>query len=81
LTLIGAVGAALTAGLPRGGFLAAVIVLPLTVPVLIFGVAATAGAISEPEPFLSPFLLLCAATLATLALAPFTIAAALKAGD
>ena len=41
LTLIGAVGAALTAGLPRGGLLIAVLVLPLTVPVLIFGVAAT----------------------------------------
>ena len=32
----------------------------MTVPVLIFGVSATLGAISEPEPFLSPFLLLCA---------------------
>src|SRR6185295_19905725 len=78
LTLIGAVGAALTAGLPRGGLLIAVLVLPLTVPVLIFGVSATAGAISDPEPFLSPLLLLCAATLAALALAPFAAAAALK---
>ena len=60
LTLIGAVGAALTAGLPRGGLLITVLVLPLTVPVLIFGVSATHGAISDPEPFLSPFLLLCA---------------------
>ncbi len=81
LTLIGAVGAALTAGLPRGGFLAAVIVLPLAVPVLIFGVAATAGAISDPEPFLSPFLLLCAASLCALALAPAAAAAALRAVD
>jgi heme exporter protein B len=81
LTLVGAVGAALTAGLPRGGFLAAVIVLPLTVPVLIFGVAAATGAISDPEPFLSPFLLQCAASLFALALAPFTVAAALRATD
>jgi heme exporter protein B len=79
LTLIGAVGAALTAGLPRGGFLAAVIVLPLTVPVLIFGVAATTGAVSEPDPFLSPFLILCAFSLAAVALAPFAAAAALHA--
>jgi heme exporter protein B len=79
LTFIGAVGAAVTAGLPRGGLLTAVIVLPLTVPVLIFGVAATAGAISDPEPFLSPLLLLCAGTLAALSLAPFAAAAALKA--
>ncbi len=78
LTLIGAVGAALTAGLPRGGLLIAVLVLPLTVPVLIFGVSATLGAISDPEPFLSPFLLLCASTLAALALAPIAAAAALK---
>ena len=78
LTLIGAVGAALTAGLPRGGLLAAVLVLPLSVPVLIFGVLATAGAISDPEPFLPPFLLLCAGTLTALALAPFAAAAALR---
>jgi heme exporter protein B len=78
LTLIGAVGAALTAGLPRGGLLIAVLVLPLTVPVLIFGVSATLGAISEPEPFLSPFLLLAAGSLAALALAPFVAAAALR---
>jgi heme exporter protein B len=78
LTLIGAVGAALTAGLPRGGLLAAVLVLPLTIPVLIFGVAATAGAVSGPEPFLSPFLILAALTLAALALAPLAAAAALR---
>lgn len=78
LTLVGAVGAALTAGLPRGGLLITVLVLPLTVPVLIFGVSATLGAISDPEPFLSPFLLLCAATLAALVLAPIAAAASLK---
>ena len=78
LTLIGAVGAALAAGLPRGGLLAAVLVLPLTVPVLIFGVSAILGAVNDPEPFLSPFLLLCALTLVALALAPFAAAAALR---
>ena len=78
LTLIGAVGAALTAGLPRGGLLITVLVLPLTVPVLIFGVLATQGAISDPEPFIAPFLLLCAGTLVALVLAPIGAAAALK---
>ncbi len=78
LTLIGSVGAALTAGLPRGGLLVTVLVLPFTIPVLIFGVLAAQGAISDPEPFLSPFLLLCAATLAALVLAPIAAAAALK---
>jgi len=55
LTLIGAVGAALSAALPRGGLLIAVLVLPLTVPVLIFGVSdracqsdAVPGALEAP---------------------------------
>lgn len=78
LTCIGAVGAALTAGLPRGGLLAAVLVLPLTVPVLIFGVSATSGAIADPEPFPAPFLLLSALTLAALAVTPIAAAAALR---
>jgi heme exporter protein B len=78
LVLIGAVGAALTAGLPRGGLLIAILVLPLTAPVLIFGAAATLGAISDPEPFLAPFLLLLAITLAALVLAPLAAAAALR---
>jgi heme exporter protein B len=78
LTMIGAVGAALTAGLPRGGLLAAVLVLPLTVPVLIFGVLATQGAIADPDPFLAPFLILAAITLASAALAPFAAALALR---
>ena len=78
LTLVGALGAAVTAGLPRGGMLAAVLVLPLTVPVLIFGVSATSGAIADPEPFLSPFLLLCALSLGAVALVPVAAAAALR---
>ena len=78
ITLIGAVGAALTAALPRGGLLIAVLVLPLTVPVLIFGVSATMGAISDPEPFLPPLMLLGACTLAALVLAPWAAAAALR---
>ncbi len=78
LTFTGAMGAALTAGLPRGGLLTAVLVLPLTVPVLIFGVSATSGAITDPEPFLAPFLLLSALTLAALALTPIAASAALR---
>jgi heme exporter protein B len=78
LTLIGTVGAALAAALPRAGLLIAVLVLPFTIPVLIFGVSATAGAISEPAPFLPSFLLLSAASLAALALAPFAAAAGLR---
>ena len=78
LTLVGAIGAALTVGLRRGGLLLAVLILPLCVPVLIFGVAA-AGAGEGPIPFAAPFLILCALTIAALAGAPFAAAAALRA--
>ena len=78
LTLIGTIGAALTAGLPRGGLLIAVLILPFTVPVVIFGVLAASGAVSDPAPFMAPFLLLAAASTAALALAPPVAAAALR---
>jgi heme exporter protein B len=74
LTLIGAVGAALTVGLRRGGLLLAILILPLSIPILIFGVAAASGSIA----FVSPFLILCGLSLAALALTPFAAAAALR---
>jgi heme exporter protein B len=77
LTLIGAVGAALTVGLRRGGLLMAVLILPLSVPVLIFGVAA-ATVSQTPVPPATPFLILAALTLMALAGAPFAAAAALR---
>jgi heme exporter protein B len=49
LTFIGLIGAALSVALRRGGLLLAVLVLPLTVPVLIFGVAAANAAIAGPH--------------------------------
>src|SRR5436305_940201 len=54
LTFIGMIGAALTVTLRRGGLLLAVLVLPLTVPVLIFGVAAANAAITGPMPLVTP---------------------------
>ncbi|MGA2792989.1 MAG: heme exporter protein CcmB [Roseiarcus sp.] len=78
LTMIGAIGAALTVSLRRGGVLMAVLVLPLTLPVLIFGVAAASAASGGAAPFLMPFLVLCALSLATIAGAPFAAAAALR---
>lgn len=80
LTLLGLIGAALAVTLRRGGLLLAVLVLPLTVPVLIFGVAASNAAIIGPAPFGSPFSLLCALTLMSLVLGPFAAAAALRHG-
>lgn len=78
VTLAGSIGAALTAGLTRAGMLIAVLVLPFVVPVLIFGVSATRGAVADPDPFLSPFLILCALSLGSLVVAPIAAAAALK---
>jgi heme exporter protein B len=78
LTMIGAIGAALTASLRRGGLLMAVLVLPLTIPVLIFGVAAASAASGGAAPFLTPFLMVCAMSLFAIAVAPFAAAAALR---
>jgi heme exporter protein B len=78
LTMIGAIGAALAVSLRRGGLLMAILVLPLTIPALIFGVAAASAASGGAAPFLSPFLALSALSLATIALAPFAAAAALR---
>ena len=72
ITFIGAVGAAVTVSLPRGGLLLAVLILPLVIPVLIFGVTAAYGAIEDPAPFTSPFLILCALTLFFAVLGPLT---------
>lgn len=79
LTLIGAIGAALMAALGRGGLLVAVLVLPFTIPVLVFGVSAAAAVIVGPTPFLPPFLILVALTLVSAVIAPVAGAAALRA--
>jgi heme exporter protein B len=78
LTFIGLIGAAIAVTLRRGGLLLAVIVLPLTVPVLIFGVAAANAAVIGPTPFGTPFTILCALTLASVVIGPFAAAAALR---
>jgi heme exporter protein B len=80
LTFIGLIGAALSVALRRGGLLLAVLVLPLTVPVLIFGVAASNAAIIGPLPFGTPFTILCALTLISLVVGIFAAAAALRQG-
>ena len=77
LSLLGALGAALTLGLRSGGMLLILIVLPLTMPALIFG----AGAVSNIEAGLSAsghFSLLGALLLATALGAPVATAAALR---
>ena len=80
LTFIGLIGAALSVTLRRGGLLLAVLVLPLTIPVLIFGVAAANSAIIGPVPFGPPFTILCGLSLASLVIGPLAAAAALRHG-
>jgi len=80
LTFIGVIGAALAVALRRGGLLLPVLVLPLTVPVLIFGVSAADAAIVGPVPFGAPFTILCALTLMSLVIGPFAAAATLRHG-
>jgi heme exporter protein B len=80
LTFIGLIGAALSVTLRRGGLLLAVLILPLTIPVLIFGVSAANAAIIGPTPFGPPFTILCALSLASFVLGPIAAAAALRHG-
>lgn len=77
LSLVGAVGAALTLGARRGGVLISLLVLPLYIPILIFAVAAVDAAIIDTTT--RPHLLILGAMLAAaLPLAPWAAAAALR---
>jgi len=77
LSLIGAIGAALTLGLRGGGVLISLLVLPLYIPVLIFGAGAVEATVSGlgGEGHLS---LLAAVLIAALVLAPLAASAALR---
>ncbi|HEX7768525.1 MAG TPA: heme exporter protein CcmB [Dokdonella sp.] len=77
LSLVGAVCVALTVGMHRSGMLLALLVLPLYVPVLIFG-AGACNAAQAGLPFLAPLLWLGAALVQALVLAPLACAAALR---
>ena len=78
ITFIGAVGAAVAVALPRGGLLVSILVLPLTIPVLIFGVSASYAAVEDPAPFMPPFLVLIALTLFFAVIGPAAAALALR---
>jgi heme exporter protein B len=78
VTFIGLLAGALAVTLPRSGLLVAVLVLPLAIPLLIFGVAATDAAVTNEVPFGAPFRLLCAVSLFFLVLGPVAAAAALR---
>lgn len=77
LSLIGAIGAALTVGLRAGNVLLGVLVLPLYIPVLIFGAAAS-GAYAAGLSVVPHFSMLGALLLASAALAPWVAALSLR---
>jgi heme exporter protein B len=78
VSFVAAIGASLTLGLRRSGLLLALLVLPLYVPVLIFGVATASAAIVGPASPWPPLLMLCALSLASIVLAPIAASAALR---
>ena len=77
LSLVGAIGAALTVGLKRGGMLISLLILPLYMPVLIFGSAAVQAAVNGVP--IAPFMAILGAMLClAIALAPLAVAAGLR---
>jgi heme exporter protein B len=75
LSMLAAIGGAITAGLRRGGLLVALLILPLYVPVLVFGQSVTAAL----EGRMASLLVLFAIALIALAVQPLASAAALRA--
>ena len=80
ISVIGACAAALTAGLRRAGMLLSLIVLPLVVPVLIFGAGAVEASLTGSSTT-QPMLFLAAGLVASIALGPLVCAAALRLGN
>jgi heme exporter protein B len=81
LTFVGAIGAALTASLRRGGLILAILVLPLMIPTLIFGVSAANAATSGTIAFATPLLILAALSLTAAVVGTLGAAAALRFGE
>ncbi|WP_028117132.1 heme exporter protein CcmB [Ferrimonas senticii] len=77
LSLLGAIGVALTVGLPKGGVLLSLLILPLYIPVLIFATSAIDAA-SMNLPFTGHLAILAALFVGSLVLAPVAISAALR---
>jgi heme exporter protein B len=80
IALIGAIGAAVAVSLRRAGVLIAILVLPLSVPIVIFGVSAVEAA-AAGRAVLPSLALLGAVTLVAAVVAPFAAAAALREID
>ena len=78
LSMLASIGGAVTAGLRRGGLLVSLLILPLYVPVLIFGVAAATASLG-PTSSTPALIVLSAITLMSVVVAPWASATALKA--
>lgn len=78
ISFLGAIGAALTLKARRGGLLIALLVLPLYIPSLIFGISAISAVVTPPGNLGASFALLAAVSLASAVLAPLAAAAALR---
>lgn len=78
ISFLGSIGASLTLKARRGGLLLALLVLPLYIPTLIFGISAMGFATSGLDGFAASFLILLALTLVSLVAAPVAAAAALR---
>jgi heme exporter protein B len=79
LSLLATLGAAVTVGLRRGGLLVSLLILPLYVPVLIFGVSASSGGLAGPDISTPSLLILIAIALVAVVTVPLAAAAALRA--
>jgi heme exporter protein B len=79
LSMLGAIGAALTVGVRRGNVLLALLVLPLEVPVLIFGARAVSLGMTG-EAVAGPLNLLAAILVLAISLGPMAMAAAIRIG-
>ena len=78
ISFVGSIGAALTLRTRRGGLLLALLMLPLFVPTLIFGISAISAALTNSEAYAPSMLILGAISLASVALAPIATGAALR---
>lgn len=78
ISFLGSIGAALTLRARRGGLLLALLVLPLYVPTLIYGITAISSALVAPDAFVPSLLILTALSLGSLVLGPIAAAAALR---
>jgi heme exporter protein B len=79
LVALGTIGAAVTVSLRRGGLIAPVLILPLSIPILIFGASAISASAQGLDR--AALLFLMAISLVTLALAPFAAALALRLAE